>query len=66
MTPAPIDAPKQLVVNGLYRYVRNPMYVDPAFSSYLQNGPMECSYKGTCLWYQHNQPVSGSNKWGVE
>ncbi|HEV8483964.1 MAG TPA: isoprenylcysteine carboxylmethyltransferase family protein [Blastocatellia bacterium] len=26
-TPAPIDAPKVLVVRGLYRYVRNPMYV---------------------------------------
>jgi protein-S-isoprenylcysteine O-methyltransferase Ste14 len=26
-TPAPIDAPKQLVRRGLYRYVRNPMYV---------------------------------------
>jgi protein-S-isoprenylcysteine O-methyltransferase Ste14 len=26
-TPAPIDAPKHLVVRGLYRYVRNPMYV---------------------------------------
>ena len=26
-TPAPIDAPKKLVVRGLYRYVRNPMYV---------------------------------------
>jgi len=25
-TPAPIDPPKQLVVRGLYRYVRNPMY----------------------------------------
>ena len=25
-TPAPIDPPKQLVVKGLYRYVRNPMY----------------------------------------
>jgi protein-S-isoprenylcysteine O-methyltransferase Ste14 len=26
-TPAPIDAPKHLVVRGLYRLVRNPMYV---------------------------------------
>ncbi len=26
-TPAPIDPPKELVAQGLYRYVRNPMYV---------------------------------------
>src|SRR5262249_43998672 len=26
-TLAPIDAPKHLVVRGLFRYVRNPMYV---------------------------------------
>jgi hypothetical protein len=26
-TPAPIDPPKELVVRGLYRHVRNPMYV---------------------------------------
>ncbi len=26
-TPAPIDPPKELVVTGLYEYVRNPMYV---------------------------------------
>src|SRR5690242_21943989 len=26
-TPAPFDAPRNLVVSGPYRYVRNPMYV---------------------------------------
>jgi protein-S-isoprenylcysteine O-methyltransferase Ste14 len=25
-TPAPVDPPKELVVAGFYRYVRNPMY----------------------------------------
>jgi protein-S-isoprenylcysteine O-methyltransferase Ste14 len=26
-TPNPVDPPKELVVSGLYRYVRNPIYV---------------------------------------
>ena len=26
-TPAPLDPPKELVVTGFYKYVRNPMYV---------------------------------------
>jgi len=26
-TPLPLDAPRKLVVRGLYRYTRNPMYV---------------------------------------
>jgi protein-S-isoprenylcysteine O-methyltransferase Ste14 len=32
-TPIPIDAPKRLVVRGLYRYVRNPMYIGSLLSS---------------------------------
>jgi len=30
-TPAPIDPPKELVVQGLYRITRNPMYVGAGF-----------------------------------
>jgi len=29
-TPAPVAPPQRLVVTGLYRYVRNPMYVSVA------------------------------------
>ncbi len=29
-TPAPFDPPRTLVIKGLYRYVRNPMYVGMA------------------------------------
>lgn len=31
-TPAPIDPPKVLVVRGLHRYVRNPMYLGVALA----------------------------------
>ena len=30
-TPAPIDPPKVLVVRGLYRFIRNPMYASVLF-----------------------------------
>jgi protein-S-isoprenylcysteine O-methyltransferase Ste14 len=39
-TPAPIDPPKKLVTSGLYRYVRNPMYLGALLFSF-----------GNVLWY---------------
>jgi len=30
-TPFPLDAPRKLVIRGLYRYTRNPMYVGVLF-----------------------------------
>jgi protein-S-isoprenylcysteine O-methyltransferase Ste14 len=46
-TPAPIDAPKHLVVRGLYRYVRNPMYVG-----------VLCVIAGWVLWFQSGALVA--------
>ena len=42
-TPAPFDPPRQFVAVGLYRYVRNPMYLGGAlllagFALYLRSG----------------------------
>ena len=39
-TPAHLDPPKRLVINGLYRHVRNPIYLG-ALSVHL----------GTILWF---------------
>jgi protein-S-isoprenylcysteine O-methyltransferase Ste14 len=44
-TPAPVDAPKKLVVRGLYRYTRSPMYlgvltVISAWAILLQAAPL--------------------------
>jgi protein-S-isoprenylcysteine O-methyltransferase Ste14 len=33
-TPAPMDAPRELVVQGPYRYVRNPMYLGAALAMF--------------------------------
>ena len=39
-TPAPIDPPKELVVRGLYKYVRNPMYIG-----------VLCLVVGQAIWF---------------
>jgi protein-S-isoprenylcysteine O-methyltransferase Ste14 len=52
-TPAPIDMPRKLVVKGLYRFVRNPMYVGVASSvlgqAILFGSSAVCIYIG-CVW----------------
>ncbi len=47
-TPAPVVPPEQLVVSGLYRYVRNPMYV-AVLSTVLGQALILSS--ATLLWY---------------
>ena len=43
-TPAPYDAPRQLVTSGLYRFTRNPMYVGVTTAIF-----------GQALWYRSVQ-----------
>ncbi|MDH3646587.1 MAG: isoprenylcysteine carboxylmethyltransferase family protein [Gammaproteobacteria bacterium] len=45
-TPAPIDAPKTLVSRGLYRFVRNPMYLG-----------VLCVILGWAIWYRSGELV---------
>jgi protein-S-isoprenylcysteine O-methyltransferase Ste14 len=47
-TLAPVDPPKQLVVQGLYRYVRNPMYVGALLALFGQAAFFKSS---SLLWY---------------
>jgi protein-S-isoprenylcysteine O-methyltransferase Ste14 len=43
-TPAPYDAPRELVTSGFYRFTRNPMYVGVSTAIF-----------GQALWYQSIQ-----------
>lgn len=47
-TLAPIDPPRHLVVQGLYRYVRNPMYVSVTT---ILLGELLIVRSGALLWY---------------
>ena len=52
-TPAPIGPPQELVVTGLYRYVRNPMYVALVaviFGQALLFGEPSLLWYGALLW----------------
>ncbi|MEK6300837.1 MAG: isoprenylcysteine carboxylmethyltransferase family protein [Acidobacteriota bacterium] len=56
-TPAPIDPPKELVARGLYRYVRNPMYVGMTSvligEAFLFQSLTLLAYAGTVLLVFH-------------
>jgi protein-S-isoprenylcysteine O-methyltransferase Ste14 len=47
-TPLPLDAPKRLVARGLYRFVRNPMYVGVLLAIL---GQALCFGSVPTLWY---------------
>src|SRR6266576_3588293 len=52
-TPAPIAPPQHLVVTGLYRYVRNPIYiavVTVIFGQALLFGDLPLLWYGVLLW----------------
>jgi protein-S-isoprenylcysteine O-methyltransferase Ste14 len=52
-TPAPVAPPQKLVVTGLYRYVRNPMYVS-VLAVILGQGLLFCDWRlfvyGALFW----------------
>lgn len=49
-TPAPFDAPRSLVISGLYRYVRNPMYLGAGL--FLAGcAILFADFSSTLLWY---------------
>jgi protein-S-isoprenylcysteine O-methyltransferase Ste14 len=56
-TPAPVDPPKELVVRGLYRYVRNPMYIGVALvvlgEAFFFGGRILFEYVGIMLLFFH-------------
>src|SRR5712672_3847334 len=52
-TPAPIAPPQKLVVTGLYRYVRNPIYIAVVaviFGQALLFGDLPLLWYGALLW----------------
>jgi protein-S-isoprenylcysteine O-methyltransferase Ste14 len=61
-TPAPVAPPQHLVVTGLYRYVRNPMYVAVAtiiFGQGLLLGDIRVLEYGVFIWLAFHLFVLG-------
>jgi protein-S-isoprenylcysteine O-methyltransferase Ste14 len=61
-TPAPFDPPRKLVVQGPYRYVRNPMYLGAALALsgaalFYRSAPL-FGYTGLFLLVMHVLVVS--------
>jgi protein-S-isoprenylcysteine O-methyltransferase Ste14 len=56
-TPAPIDPPKHLVARGLYRFVRNPMYLGVLLTllgeAWLFSSGALVIYAATVITWQH-------------
>src|SRR5258706_4656829 len=64
-TPAPIAPPQHLVVTGLYRYVRNPMYVAVSsliFGQGLLFGNVSILEYGLAVWLGFHIFVLASKK----
>jgi len=64
-TPAPVAPPQKLVVTGLYRYVRNPMYVS-VLAVILGQGLLFCDWRlfvyGALLWLGFHLFVVGAEE----
>jgi protein-S-isoprenylcysteine O-methyltransferase Ste14 len=61
-TPAPIFPPKHLVVDGLYRYVRNPMYVgvvSAILGQALMLASVDLLIYGLVIWLAFHLFVAG-------
>jgi protein-S-isoprenylcysteine O-methyltransferase Ste14 len=61
-TPAPVFPTKHLVVSGLYRYVRNPMYVgvvSAIFGQALMFGSLALLVYGAVVWLAFDLFVAG-------
>ena len=64
-TPAPVAPPQKLVMTGLYRYVRNPMYVS-VLAVILGQGLLFCDWRlfvyGALLWLGFHFFVVGAEE----